>query len=236
MSDLPWIEIIYWAATIIGGTLFILRTILLLVGGGLDHSDVDTGFGGDLHTDFDAHVDVGHVDVGHVDVGHVDVGDFDVGDVDVGHADAGHIGADHFDTHADTYASFKLLSMQGLTAFFMMFGLVGLALLRANLAVLLTIAGATAAGMFTVWVITLLFSQMGRLQSEGTLNIQNAVGERGTVYLAIPAQGEGQVRITVQGALRILDAVSHDGQRIETGAKVSVTGVADSSTLVVERT
>ena len=125
--------------------------------------------------------------------------------------------------------------MQGLTAFFMMFGLVGLALLRANLAVILTVAGATAAGMFTVWVITMIFSQMGRLQSEGTLNVQNAIGEIGSVYLAVPAQGSGQVRVTVQGALRLLDAVSHDGTKIETGAKVRVTGVVDSHTLIVEK-
>jgi membrane protein implicated in regulation of membrane protease activity len=234
MEGLPWIEIVYWAATIIGGTLFVLRTILLLIGGGLDHSDIDTHVG-DLHTDFDGHLDVGHMDAGHMDVGHVDVGDFDAGHVDVGHVDTAHIGADHFDTHADTYASFKLLSMQGLTAFFMMFGLVGLALLRANLAVILTVAGAAAAGMFTVWVITMIFSQMGRLQSEGTLNVQNAIGETGSVYLAIPVQGSGQVRVTVQGALRILDAISPEDEKIETGAKVRVTGVVDSHTLIVER-
>ena len=35
MNDLTWIEIIYWAATIIGGTLFILRVIMLFIGGGV---------------------------------------------------------------------------------------------------------------------------------------------------------------------------------------------------------
>jgi hypothetical protein len=59
--------------------------------------------------------------------------------IDVGHADV----------------SFKLLTLQGLTAFFMMFGLVGFALLRENKTGNgAALFGATAAGMGTVWIIS----------------------------------------------------------------------------------
>ena len=56
MAGLTWIEIIYWAATIIGGTLFILRLIMMFMGGNTgedaldsavetaDASDTDLGF------------------------------------------------------------------------------------------------------------------------------------------------------------------------------------------------
>ena len=132
MFDMSWIEIIYWGATIIGGTLFVLRVIMMLAGGGLgfDDVDADTDIDGDLHVD-----------------------------------------GDHLDTDPDSDFSFKLLSMQGLTAVFLMFGLVGLALLKANVAVILTVLGGGTAGIFAVWVISLLFSQMKRLQSDGTLKI-----------------------------------------------------------------
>jgi hypothetical protein len=199
MSELSWIEIIYWGATIIGGTLFILRTILLLVGGGFDTHDFDHPLENDLWTGQDAHLDT-----------------------------------DSMETHPDSDFSFRLLSMQGLTAFFMMFGLVGLALVKANLATPLTILGGGAAGLFAVWLISLLFAQMKRLGSDGTIDIRNAIGQSGSVYLPIPAEGTGQVEITVQGALKIMDAVSKGGQTLKTGEAIQVTGVLDQKTLIVE--
>lgn len=191
MFGLSVIEVIYWASTIIGGTLFILRLGMMLLGGDLG-SD-----GGDVP---------------------VDAGDLDIsGD------------------HADADISFKLLSVQGLTSFFMMFGLVGLALLRADLHVLLTILGGAVAGLVTVAVTGLIFSQMKRLQTEGTINIQTTVGSEGTVYLTIPRNGTGQVQVIAQGSLKIFDAVSSNKNQIATGEKVRVTGVASGNTLIVEK-
>ena len=206
MTNLSWIEVIYWGSTIIGGTLFILRTVLLLIGGGLGGGDADADFGGDIHIDGDLHIDHDVL-----------------------------TGVDHTDTMADTDFSFKLLSMQGLTAFFMMFGLVGLALIKMKLAVFITILGGGFAGLFAVWVISMLFVQMQRFQSDGTLQIQNAMGQSGSVYLSIPAEGSGQVQIPIQGRMEIFDAVAIDGQKIDTGEKIRVAGIINSRTLSVER-
>jgi membrane protein implicated in regulation of membrane protease activity len=186
MSDLPLIEIIYWVSTIVGGTLFILRTVLMLLGGDLSDDALDTVMSSDAQ--------------------------------------------------GDTDGGFKLLSLQGLTAFFMMFGLVGLALLKSGMALVLTVFGGAMAGLGAVWLTGILFSQMKRLQSEGTLNLANAVGQQGTVYLTIPAGKSGQIQVAVQGSLRIIDAVSKDQKRIATGEKIQVVDVVDSETLVVEKT
>ena len=191
MFGLSVIEVIYWASTIIGGTLFILRLGMMLIGGDLG-SD-----GGDIPGD------TGNVDVSV--------------------------------EHADADISFKLLSVQGLTSFFMMFGLVGLALLKANLHVLITILGGAIAGFITVGATGLIFSQMKRLQTEGTIMIQNTVGSEGTVYLTIPKNGTGQVQVIVQGSLKIFDAVSSTKNQIATGEKVRVSGVASGNTLIVEK-
>ncbi len=204
MGNLTWIEVIYWGATIVGGTFFVLRTMMLLVGGGMGHHDFDTHFGSDIHVDHDIHLDT-----------------------DSGNA------SDHSESDSDF--SFKLLTLQGLTAFFMMFGLVGLALLKANLSTPETLAGGAIAGLVAVRVIGLLFEQMRHLQSDGTLDIHNAVGQSGSVYLTIPAQGTGQVQVPVQGSLRIFDAASTGEQIIPTGEKIRVTGIVDNSTLAVER-
>lgn len=200
-NDLPWIEVIYWIATILGGTLFLLRTVMMLVGGDLElgGGDAEIDLGGELTMDFDGDVS----------------GDFD-GD------------------HADADTSFRALSLQGLTAFFMMFGLVGLTLSRAGLHVLLTIFGAAIAGFFTMWVIGLVFAGMRGLESSGTIQIANAVGATGSVYLTIPAKGSGQVQVAVQGSLKIYDALSNQNKKIPTGEKVRVVGIVDDKTLEVE--
>lgn len=149
------------------------------------------------------------------------------GDLDM-HSDGHHL-------DGDTDISFKLLSVQGLTAFFMMFGLVGLTLLKADTPTIVTILGGVAAGAFTVWVLSIIFSRMQLLQSDGTINIKNAIGAHGSVYLNIQPGGSGQVQVPVQGALKIFDAVSKDGHKISTGEKIIVVDVADNNTLIVEK-
>lgn len=182
ISELSVIEIVFWISAILGGTVFILRTVMLF-----------TGFSTDMGADLDS--------------------------------------GDGFGTDA----SFNLLSVQGLTAFFMMFGLVGLSLLAAESSIFLSILGGLAAGGFTVWVLSLIFSKMKLLDSDGTVDIKNAIGVRGSVYLNIPAQGTGQVQLSVQGALKIFDAMSKDDQKIMTGEKIVVVDVADHKTLIVEK-
>lgn len=135
----------------------------------------------------------------------------------------------------DLGGSLKLLSLQTLTAFFMMFGLTGLALLKSGVAELLTILGGAAAGTFTMWVIAKIFQLMLNLQSDGTLRIVNAIGQEGSVYLTIPKGGSGQVRVSVQGALKIFDAVSEKNEKIPTGGRVRVSNVINENTLVVNK-
>ncbi len=136
----------------------------------------------------------------------------------------------------DSDAAFKLLSLQGLTAFLMMFGIVGLALLRESRAAEgLAVAGAILAGLGSSWLIAKMFQAMSRLQSSGTLDLQNAVGQEGVVYLRIPAGGTGKVNVTVQEHLHTFEAVADGGAEIPTGQRVRVTRVLGGNVLVVEK-
>lgn len=138
------------------------------------------------------------------------------------------------DHHADSDVGFKLLSLQGITSFLLMFGLVGLALYRQNgLGVLIAISGALAAGMASVMAIAKIFSMVNKLQSSGTINIENAVGMQGKVYMTIPENGRGRVLVTVQNSLREYDAASFDNGTISSGAPIRVVWV-DGNVLVVE--
>lgn len=155
--------------------------------------------------------------------------------VDVVHTDAGTGHACEATGH-DAYLSFKLLSFQGLTAFFMMFGLVGLAMSRqSGQGPMLSLAAATAAGLATVWLIGLMFRKAGSLQSSGNIDMHNAVGQEGEIYLTIPAAGIGKARVTIQERLRIYDAISKDKTEIKTGQRIRVAEVTPQDMLVVEK-
>ena len=90
--------------------------------------------------------------------------------------------------HVDSDVGFKLLSLQSLTAFLMMFGLVGLALYRQNgVCFGGSIVGACLAGLISVWVLGRLFAWFDRLQSRGTLQTSMVIGCKVSVYLTISA-------------------------------------------------
>ena len=153
-----------------------------------------------------------------------------------GHGDMHHLPvSDHHDG-GDSDSSFKSWSLQGITAFVMMFGLVGHALLTQSPAGMgMALAGAVVAGLVSVWIIARIFSLMGKLEGSGTMNLARAVGQTGTVYLSIPADGTGQVQVPVQGSLRTLDAKANAKQEFKTGDLIRVTGVVDGSVLLVEK-
>lgn len=137
--------------------------------------------------------------------------------------------------HADSDIGFKFLSLHGLTAFFMMFGLTGFALFRqSNAGHLVSIIGAMAAGFASVWIIGKLFSMIGNLQSSGTVPLKHAVGSEGSVYLTIPAGGIGKIMITVSNRLREFDATSRDPAELKSGTAVRVVAVSGDK-LVVEK-
>jgi membrane protein implicated in regulation of membrane protease activity len=116
-----------------------------------------------------------------------------------------------------------------------MFGLVGLALLSADQSPWLATGAAIVAGLFTLWLVGIIFRTMRRMQSDGTMQIATAVGQEGTVYLTIPDNGTGQVQVSVQGGLKIFNAVSAGNQRIPTGDRIRVVKVVSGTMLMVER-
>lgn len=152
-----------------------------------------------------------------------------------GDADVEGMESDIDGAHTDSDIGFRLLSMHGLSAFFMMFGLVGLALYRQSQAgVIISIVGAVAAGMVSVWFIGKLFQWAAGLQSSGTLKTSDSVGSTGTVYLTIPGGGTGRVSINFNNRLREFDAVEKNGSELPTGTPVKVVQV-NANVLVVEK-
>lgn len=136
----------------------------------------------------------------------------------------------------DADASLRFLSLHGITSFLMMFGLVGYALYRHNEAgALVSLGGATAAGLACFWVIGWLFKSIAKLQHSGTLDLNHTVGALGSVYLTIHAGQTGRVNVEVDGRLREFDAVAASGLELPTGTLIRVVR-RNGNVLVVEPT
>ena len=101
--------------------------------------------------------------------------------------------------------SFKAFTFQGIVAFVLMFGLVGLALSRSDQHQMVALLAGTAAGGASMWTMGKMFQVFYSVQSSGNMNIDNAVGKNGTVYMRIKPGEVGQIQVEVQGAMRTLD-------------------------------
>lgn len=154
------------------------------------------------------------------------------GDTDVD-GDFGDMEADFGEADSDT--SFQLLSLQAFTGFFMMFGLVGLAMLESDFEAGFSIPAAVMAGLFSIWILDRVYNFLKGLQHSGTLNLEKAVGEEGTVYLTIPEAGVGKVQVPIQGRLKEISAVAKNRQEIPTGERIRVEGVVRGNVFTVSK-
>lgn len=152
------------------------------------------------------------------------------------HHDADLSGAHDAHHGVSTDGTFKLFSLQALTAFFVIFGLVGLAASReTNIPPIATVIVAFLAGTIMMVGVALLLSFLLGFQSSGTLEMNRAIGQQGTIYMQIPANGTGKVQVSVQNRLQTLEAIAEDKQAIATGERVEVTSVVSGNVLVVKR-
>lgn len=132
---------------------------------------------------------------------------------------------------------FQFLSLKNIVAFFTMFGWSGLGLLNADVANWLVVLISVFCGLLMMLAMASLFYFMSKLTDNGTLKMKNAIGHLGEVYLTIPPirGGMGKVQLTVQGALRTLDAITDEQEAISTTAIIEVIDVIDDQILLVKK-
>lgn len=187
--------------------ILVIQSIMLLFGFGFDAADTG-GMDLDADTDLDLDGDM-----------QADVHDGDMEDADDGENSSG----------------LSLFTIRGLVAFFTVGGWTGFAL-SGYLDGVWSSVLAFAAGAAALVGIALLFKYSFRLQEKGNLDIENALGKTGKVYIPIPAceRGQGKITVLLQERLVELDATTKSQQQIPTGASVRVSGVIDGQTVQVE--
>ena len=129
-----------------------------------------------------------------------------------------------------------LFTVRGVVAFLVLFGWGGLWLHQVGLPGFLAVFLAIPIGFAGMVGIALAVRQALRLQYDGTLDLRNALGRTGTVYLTVPPgrSSPGKVTLTVQEQLTEFEALTDSPAPIPTGSPVRVTGLAGRGALLVE--
>ncbi|MBQ9993188.1 MAG: hypothetical protein IJP17_00570 [Clostridia bacterium] len=200
------ITAILYIMAIPASVILVLQTILLLF-----------GIGGDHDTDLDT----------------------STVDVDINGDGMPDITVDGHDVHPDAHladSGLRLITVRGIVAFFAVGGWSGLAALELGASRAVAIIAAFLMGFAALIMVAVFFKWAMTLQSNGTLNKNNAVGCTGEVYMNIPANaaGSGKVNVIVQERMAELEAVTYADRDLKFGEKVIVTEVIGGGVLVVK--
>ena len=210
-NALPVLQQFFYLLAIPATVLLVIQTVLLLIG--LGHGDSD--FDHDGETDLDHDLCADH--------------DADAG----GACDADH-DFDHSGDGPEVHdTGLRLFSVRGIVAFFAICGWTGVAMLDLGLPPLIACPIALAAGICAMFLVAGVLALLSRLQQSGNLNMHNAVGLSGEVYIPIPEGGKGKITLILQERFTEADAVCPTGA-LPTGQPVTVVDVAENNILIVK--
>jgi hypothetical protein len=136
--------------------------------------------------------------------------------------------------HGSTWL-FSIISLRTLVAAALFFGLGGIAALQAGQSDLIALGVAAAAGLGAMYAVHWLMRAMYGLAQDRTVRLEEAIGERGSVYVPIPANqsGVGKVQIRMQERIVELAAVTDAGEKLATGTRVEVVQLIGPQTVEV---
>jgi len=220
----------FFAAVAIPATLLlIVQLVLTLVGLAGEEGDLDAdgdGVPDELDMEGDSIPDG-------IDLDGDGIPDIAVTDLDHGE------GPDESGTGpaAGNLAGLHLFTFRGITAFLAVYGWAALAISRAGRPWLMAVLIGLISGLAAMIAVALVMRLIIRLQVDGTVAVENAVGSRGEVYLSVPPrrQGEGKVNVVIQETMTECAAVTDEESTIPTGTEVTVIGITRDHQLIVMR-
>jgi hypothetical protein len=174
------------------------------------------GFDGDTHSDV-AHEGLDHGDV-HVSGGHEGM-------------EQAHGGPHHHPLGGE--AAFTLVSLRSVIAFTTLFSWAGTLYLMGGTSAILAIFYSLAWGLAAMFGVAYLVFKLVQLQETGNITLWSCIGEEARVYMNVPSEGAGKVRVMVGGVLCFVNARSGTGEPLAAGTRVRVTRILDSNTVEV---
>lgn len=160
-------------------------------------------------------------------------GDVDAADI---HGGDFHDGGDVFN-HESFFSlgGLKIVTVRGALAFFSIGGWVVYLMAESSpawLAIIIGILSGAVAAVLLAYIMKAIFS----LESSGNLDYGTAIGKTAVVYIRIPkaGSGKGKVMFTHQGKMVEVDAITKEIEDILAKKEVTIVGLENDTTLIVE--
>lgn len=147
--------------------------------------------------------------------------------------------SDHGDVDADIESDhgieFQFFTLKNMVAFFTIFSWTGIACLDSGLSNKLSIVISIVAGLAMMAVMAMMMYYMSKANESGTLQMKNAVGAIGEIYMVVKANrgNIGKVQVKVQDSLRTLEAITDDDVDLKPGMVITVKDLANDNLLIV---
>ena len=156
------------------------------------------------------------------------------------HADTASAAAHHaqvphdHESQRNDKSGFTFVSIRSLIAFGTLFCWAGTLYLMGGINPALAIGFSAVWGLVGMFVVSYLMFKLVNLEEIGNVDLATALLEEGTVYIGVPSDGLGQVRLKVSGTISYVKARSKTGEPITRDTKVRVVGIRDKNVVEVE--
>ncbi len=140
-----------------------------------------------------------------------------------------------FEDVMESSEAFKVLSLRSIITFFTLFSWGGALYMSDGVPTAKAMGIASIWGLSGMLAIAGIFYFMGKMSEAGTKDMATAKGKVATVYLDIPADGFGEIKTTVSGAVEHIKAKSVNGEALPAGTQVRVVQVVGQALVGVEK-
>ena len=122
------------------------------------------------------------------------------------------------------FGTMQLFTLQGIMTFLCVFGWTGIICTSLGLHVAIAIIIALVLGFLAMLGVAKVLQLTRRLTQDGSIDVRRLLGEKGRVYIPIPANESGEGKVTIAAGERFIElsAVTDEQEAIPTGTQVRI--------------
>ncbi len=146
-----------------------------------------------------------------------------------------HDTAHHHGSSATNSASeFTIISARSVLAFATLFSWAGTLYLSRGISTFWALCFSLLWGVAAMFIVSYVIYKLVKLQETGNISLWNCLENEGIVYMDIPQDGQGKIRVLVSDRVCFVNARSKDGAAIPAGKRVKVTDILENNTVEVQ--
>jgi hypothetical protein len=137
------------------------------------------------------------------------------------------------DDAQDTLQVFRLVSVRSIISFFTLFTWASALYMNCGSTSVRSMSYGLLWGLAGMIIVSWIVHAMRRMAETGTMKVASCVGAAGAIYLDVPANGTGEVRLLCDGVMTHFKARVAGGASMKAGAAVKVLRILGGDTLEV---